>query len=455
MQLVLGDNVLHLRHAGSVLLAHGADAPCFFTGQGRADVAMVPRQFRHHGPARRTRTTCATWPNPTAPSSSAAMRATQPQLVLRAEENAHGLALAFIDAAPGINRIWIRLPADPARRCGDAASRCRISTCAAAASRSGPASPASAATNPRRSPSRPTSPAAPAAITGPRTIRSPPISRRATSPCISRPPPTPNSTSATRIFTSCTPGRSPTRLEFLAADTLPDLVARIAARFGRQPALPDWTQHGVILGLKRGQAHAEEKLALAERAGIPVAALWCEDWAGVRETSFGTRLFWDWRGRARATRRSRRCSRACTIAASASSATPTPISATTARSSPRRNAQAPSRATQSGAHRARRFRRVRLRRHRLHERGRDRLVHPPHPAAEHARSRARRLDGGFRRIPADRCRARRGRSRCSSIIAGRCAGRRRMRARSRRPGAPAMRSSSCARASPARRRIAR
>lgn len=29
--------------------------------------------------------------------------------------------------------------------------------------------------------------------------------------------------------------------------------------------------------------------------GIPVVGVWSEDWAGVRETSFGTRNFWDWK----------------------------------------------------------------------------------------------------------------------------------------------------------------
>jgi alpha-glucosidase len=76
----------------------------------------------------------------------------------------------------------------------------------------------------------------------------------------------------------------------------PAALARLnTRRFGSSPALPGWVGDGVILGLKRGEAHALEKLEVARRAGIPVAALWCEDWAGVRRTSFGTRLFWDWR----------------------------------------------------------------------------------------------------------------------------------------------------------------
>jgi alpha-glucosidase len=59
--------------------------------------------------------------------------------------------------------------------------------------------------------------------------------------------------------------------------------------------LPAWLDQGVVLGLKRGEDHARKKLDLARARGMRVVGLWCEDWAGVRETSFGTRLFWDWR----------------------------------------------------------------------------------------------------------------------------------------------------------------
>jgi sulfoquinovosidase len=52
----------------------------------------------------------------------------------------------------------------------------------------------------------------------------------------------------------------PERLELFAAPSYLALVERLGARFGHQPRLP----------------------------------LWCEDWVGIRETSFGRRLFWDW-----------------------------------------------------------------------------------------------------------------------------------------------------------------
>jgi alpha-glucosidase len=84
------------------------------------------------------------------------------------------------------------------------------------------------------------------------------------------------------------------RFDLFAGDDPRDLVGRVSAYFGRPPALPDWVIEGSIVGLKQGEA-SFARLDRYIAAGTPVAALWCEDWAGIRETSFGRRLFWDWR----------------------------------------------------------------------------------------------------------------------------------------------------------------
>jgi alpha-glucosidase len=86
----------------------------------------------------------------------------------------------------------------------------------------------------------------------------------------------------------------PERLEIWTAPTFVGLVESVAARFGRQPPLPEWVYQGAIIGLKDGP-RSFERLERMIEAGVQVAGLWCEDWAGLRETSFGTRLFWDWR----------------------------------------------------------------------------------------------------------------------------------------------------------------
>ncbi|WP_369026908.1 alpha-glucosidase [Qipengyuania sp. RANM35] len=83
------------------------------------------------------------------------------------------------------------------------------------------------------------------------------------------------------------------RFEFFGADGPKALVGLLSDRFGRQPALPDWAISGAIVGLKSG-ASSFDRLEKFIDAGSAVSGLWCEDWAGIRQTSFGRRLFWDW-----------------------------------------------------------------------------------------------------------------------------------------------------------------
>jgi sulfoquinovosidase len=62
---------------------------------------------------------------------------------------------------------------------------------------------------------------------------------------------------------------------------------------GQQPPLPEWAIGGAIVGLKDG-ANSFARLEKIIAAGAAVSGLWCEDWVGIRQTSFGRRLFWDW-----------------------------------------------------------------------------------------------------------------------------------------------------------------
>lgn len=87
----------------------------------------------------------------------------------------------------------------------------------------------------------------------------------------------------------------PNRIRIEAADNWENLLYRLSEFFGRQPLLPDWIYNGVMLGVQGG---AERAFSLAERtlqSGVPLAGIWCQDWAGKRETSFGRRLQWDWK----------------------------------------------------------------------------------------------------------------------------------------------------------------
>ncbi|PDT39718.1 MULTISPECIES: alpha-glucosidase [Sinorhizobium] len=85
----------------------------------------------------------------------------------------------------------------------------------------------------------------------------------------------------------------PERIELFAASTFVDLVEKLSSRFGRQSMLPDWVYSGAIVGLKDG-VNSFARLQKMKDAGVRVSGLWCEDWVGLRQTSFGARLFWDW-----------------------------------------------------------------------------------------------------------------------------------------------------------------
>src|ERR1700712_2432581 len=112
MHLELGDNTLRLMHAGKPLLAHTPDAPCFFVGHGRADVAMYRGNFDladrldAREPLRHLSTAENTLVFRRHPGDT-------PQLVLQPEQGELESKFIFVDHAPGLNRIWIRLAAEP------------------------------------------------------------------------------------------------------------------------------------------------------------------------------------------------------------------------------------------------------------------------------------------------------------------------------------------------------
>ena len=72
-----------------------------------------------------------------------------------------------------------------------------------------------------------------------------------------------------------------------------DLTRQLGARFGARAALPEWALSGAVVGLKDGSRSFDRIETLID-AGAAISGLWCEDWVGIRQTSFGRRLFWDW-----------------------------------------------------------------------------------------------------------------------------------------------------------------
>ncbi|WP_144938416.1 alpha-glucosidase [Paenibacillus sp. 32O-W] len=86
----------------------------------------------------------------------------------------------------------------------------------------------------------------------------------------------------------------PEKLVLEAADTYVELLGKLTAYLGRQPELPDWVYDGVWIGVQGGTEVVLDKLNRALAMGLQVSGVWAQDWQGVRHTSFGKRLMWNW-----------------------------------------------------------------------------------------------------------------------------------------------------------------
>jgi alpha-glucosidase len=278
---------------GRLVVAHSEAAPFAFVGRGRAEMAMhqgnfaIADRLEERVALRFAEQVGAVWHLRRTAGAA-------PSLSLRVAASADRLVLEVVHAEAGINRVWFRIPAEKAERVwggGEQMSYLNLRGRRFALWTSEPGV--------GRDPS--------VLITHLADMKNHAGGRY---DWTNYPQPTFLTSSCVAVHLETTeysafdfrdPGFHelecwgvPARIEFFAAATLAGLVGRMAERFGRQPALPEWLYNGAVIGLKSGVsgfARLERFLA----AGVKVSALWCEDWAGVRQTSFGTRLFWDWR----------------------------------------------------------------------------------------------------------------------------------------------------------------
>lgn len=86
----------------------------------------------------------------------------------------------------------------------------------------------------------------------------------------------------------------PACIRIEAAPTFIGLLEKLTGFLGRQPELPNWVYNGLIIGVQGGSERSFGILEKTLEKGIPVSAVWCQDWCGKRVTSFGKRLQWDW-----------------------------------------------------------------------------------------------------------------------------------------------------------------
>jgi len=299
MELVFDSSSWSISHQGRALIKHAPDWVGCFAGSGTASVTM------HHGnfdirdtvesrvPLRHAH--CVLAATGALRVSLLAFPGGEPELVLDVRVDGSSASIEAVFAAPGINRLWWRVCADPGEHvwgCGEQMSYFDLRG--------------------RNFPLWTSEPGVGRDKTTHLTWQAD-VAGRAGGDYYTTNYPQPTFLSSARYclhaettayadFDFRAPGfhelqfwAIPRRLELFAAQTFLELVERVSLRFGRQPELPDWVQRGAILGLKNGQDHAEQVLRQSLNHGLPVAALWCEDWVGLRQTSFGKRLFWDWK----------------------------------------------------------------------------------------------------------------------------------------------------------------
>lgn len=83
--------------------------------------------------------------------------------------------------------------------------------------------------------------------------------------------------------------------EGFAAESRPlALIESLTKYTGRMKPLPQWADRGIILGLQGGTEVVMQKLRAVQDSGVPVAAVWVQDWVGKRYTLAGDRLWWNW-----------------------------------------------------------------------------------------------------------------------------------------------------------------
>lgn len=73
-----------------------------------------------------------------------------------------------------------------------------------------------------------------------------------------------------------------------------DLINEYTAYSGRMRKLPDWINNGAIVCVQNGKDTVNKRLAQLDSAGVPLAALWIQDWSGGHNTNVGHQLWWNW-----------------------------------------------------------------------------------------------------------------------------------------------------------------
>ena len=275
--------------ADRLIVTHRADRPAVFVGRGRADIAMYRGNFDIAD--RIDERVALRHAHVTADRVALSASAGQPLLLVLAIDDG---AVAFETGDVSLNRFWLRTHAEPGERLWGAGEQMSYFDLAG-----------------RRFPLWTSEPGVGRDKTTLLTFQAD-VTAHSGGDYWNTNYPQPTwissrryalhvETSAYACFDFRDPGfheielwEIPSRIELTAADSFAAIVSALSTRFGRPPRLPEWAYSGAILGLKDGERSFARMDAMIA-AGADVGGLWCEDWVGLRVTSFGKRLFWDWK----------------------------------------------------------------------------------------------------------------------------------------------------------------
>jgi alpha-glucosidase len=73
-----------------------------------------------------------------------------------------------------------------------------------------------------------------------------------------------------------------------------DLIEEYTSFSGRVRELPAWAHEGVIIAAEGGSAAVNALLDKLIAAKVPLVGLWIQDWSGVKTTSAGQQVLWNW-----------------------------------------------------------------------------------------------------------------------------------------------------------------
>ncbi|KAJ3109899.1 hypothetical protein HDU96_007080 [Phlyctochytrium bullatum] len=77
-----------------------------------------------------------------------------------------------------------------------------------------------------------------------------------------------------------------------------DIIEEYTTYAGRMQPLPDWALKGIITGIQGGEEKVQGIVDKTKAAGVPLAAVWLQDWCGKREQKvlgrILKRLWWNW-----------------------------------------------------------------------------------------------------------------------------------------------------------------